>query len=126
MDKVMKKPQWAKCRRYKIVTVWNYSPIDLNNRNKDKGDAGTTLQYIPRTIVVSPNGVNKSSSITCGRGIHAYKDRINNTLSAGEKYITVWAAKWYSNPARDKYRAYRVWVGEAWYGQNNKTSSQAG
>jgi len=127
----MKKPKWAKCRRYKIVLKeGNCSPITFADRISDKGDVGSILQYYPRTIVVSPNGVNKSSRRTCARGIHAYKSGIhayeNRSLIRWEKIITVWAAKWYGKSCDNKCRAYRVWVGEAWYGENYKTSSTVG
>ena len=101
----MKRPSWAKVRRYKVVRRGNlagtYGEIDR----------GSILEYSLGRITKSSNGVCRDKLHVCYRGIHARrtKNMSLEQLRVYEVVIIVYAAKWYGKG--DKQRAYKVWVG---------------
>src|SRR3990167_6719967 len=118
----MKRPKWAKLRRYKVVQVTDSasgirsykSVMSLSIRAKGcsgKGK-GTILIYHPGTIQISPNGLCLNREHTCGRGIHAWRTRAiaRDHAWSSSAIFPVWAARWVGTGK--KQRAYRVWVGQ--------------
>ena len=113
----MKRPSWAKVRRYKIVrrgnlagTYQSYIPVK-QRASSGEIDRGSILEYLLEKITKSPNGVCRDKLHDCCRGIHARrtKNMSLEQLRVYEVVIIVYAAKWYGKG--DKQRAYKVWVG---------------
>ena len=104
----MNKPKWAKVRKYKVVSKDNLSCLKPHERWPA---GGSILAYKHSSIVVSPDGIDRSSLKLCNRGIHAFATRgeADSFIYNDEKIITVWSNKWYGNSS--KVRALRVWVG---------------
>ena len=121
----MKKPKWAKLRRYKVVRVTITKsgipkpiyqsvmvPVERAKHCSGKGK-GIILTYRLGTVQTSPNGLCLNPNHTCGRGIHAWRTKAIAQYEVqyyfGSAILSVWAAKWVGTGR--KQRAYRVWVG---------------
>lgn len=116
MSVKVKRPKWAvtKNRRWKVVTEKLQSPINpsLRSSNFYSSDKGTILVYPVGTVVVSPNGVDSRTSLTCSNGIHAYRSlkvaRANRQRILN-KIIIVYAPEWFGSHS-SKTRAKKVYV----------------
>src|SRR3990167_10000965 len=98
----MKRPKWAKHKRYKIVTENRTSYIAPSRRGFGCSESrGFRLWYPPRTIVTSPNGVCRKRTHDCCRGIHAYTKSgvILHLPTSRENIIAleVYAVQWYGD-----------------------------